>query len=139
MSSHSRLHGNESVRVPWAIDEESVAVTKKFVELKKSLLSYLKELSTQVNEKGTPIMRPMFFEFPDQKTCWFLDQQYMFGPDLLVAPVFNETGEVEFYLPEGEWINYFNKEIVTGGRWIKETHDFMSLPLYQRKECEILK
>lgn len=139
LSSHSRLHGNESVRVPWAIDEESVAVTKKFVELKKSLLSYLKELSTQVNEKGTPIMRPMFFEFPDQKTCWFLDQQYMFGPDLLVAPVFNETGEVEFYLPEGEWINYFNKEIVTGGRWIKETHDFMSLPLYQRKECEILK
>lgn len=138
LSSHSRLHGNDSVRVPWAIDDESVEITRQFSKLKESLLPYLKELAKEASMKGTPLMRPMFFEFPEDKTSWFIDQQYMLGPDLLVAPIFNHAGEVEFYLPKGNWINYFSKNKVAGGKWIKEIHGFDSLPLYIRENGKYL-
>ena len=132
LSSHSRLHGNESVRVPWSIDEEAVDVTRTFTNLKKKLHPYLVETMRDVTANGLPMMRPMLLEFPDDPTAWFLDQQYMLGPDLLVAPVFTASGEVTFYLPAGQWRNYFTDEIVDGGRWITETHGFNSLPLYVR-------
>jgi alpha-D-xyloside xylohydrolase len=132
LSSHSRLHGNESVRVPWSIDEEAVDVTRTFANLKKKLRPYLVETMREVSEKGLPMMRPMLLAFPEDPTAWFLDQQYMLGADLLVAPVFNAEGEVTFYLPAGKWRNYFTDEEKVGGRWVKETHDFHSLPLYMR-------
>ena len=132
LSSHSRLHGNESVRVPWAFDDEAVDVTRKFVKLKQQLMPYLMETSKSANAQGTPMMRAMLLEFPDDRTCWSLDQQYMFGSDLLVAPVFNATGDVEFYLPAGEWTNFFTGAKVVGGRWVRESHGFDSLPLYVR-------
>jgi alpha-D-xyloside xylohydrolase len=137
LSSHSRLHGNESVRVPWAFDEEAVDVTRKFVELKQKLMPYILRAAQDANQNGTPIMRAMLLEFPQDRTCWFLDQQYMFGPDLLVAPVFNAHGTVEFYLPVGDWTNYWTGQTVQGGRWITETHGFDSLPLYVRAGADI--
>ena len=132
LSSHSRLHGNESVRVPWSIDEEAVDVTRTFANLKKKLRPYLVETMREVSEKGLPMMRPMLLAFPEDPTSWFLDQQYMLGPDLLVAPVFSAEGDVTFYLPAGMWRNYFTNEIIEGGRWLTETHGFNSLPLYER-------
>ena len=132
LSSHSRLHGNESVRVPWSIDEEAVDVTRVFVNLKKKLHPYLVETMRDVTAKGLPMMRPILLAFPEDPTAWFLDQQYMLGPDLLVAPVFSAKGEVTFYLPSGKWRNYFTDEIIEGGRWVTETHGFTSLPLYAR-------
>ncbi|CAN2226954.1 COG1501 Alpha-glucosidases, family 31 of glycosyl hydrolases [Candidatus Nanopelagicaceae bacterium] len=133
LSSHSRLHGNESIRVPWSIDEEAVDVTRTFTNLKKKLHPYLLETMREVSEKGLPMMRPMLLAFPDDPTSWFLDQQYMLGPDLLVAPIFNAEGDVTFYLPAGQWRNYFTNEIIEGGRWLTETHGFNSLPLYARR------
>jgi alpha-D-xyloside xylohydrolase len=132
LSSHSRLHGNESVRVPWSIDEEAVDVTRTFVNLKKKLHPYLVEIMKEVTAKGLPMMRPMLLEFPDDPTAWFLDQQYMLGPDLLVAPVLSANGDVTFYLPDGEWRNYFTDQIIQGGRWFTESHGFMTLPLFVR-------
>ncbi len=138
LSSHSRLHGNESVRVPWAFDEEAVDVTRTFVKLKQKLMPYLLEASKAAHQQGTPMMRAMLLEFPGERTCWNLDQQYMFGSDLLVAPVFSATGQVEFYLPEGEWTNFFTGAKEQGGRWVNETHGFESLPLYVRQGSPLL-
>jgi alpha-D-xyloside xylohydrolase len=132
LSSHSRLHGNESVRVPWSIDDEAVEVTRTFANLKKRLHPYLVQTMKAVSEKGLPMMRPMLVEFPEEPTSWFLDQQYMLGPDLLVAPIFNASGEVTFYLPKGIWRNYFTNEEIDGGLWVTEVHGFNSLPLYVR-------
>ncbi len=137
LSSHSRLHGNESVRVPWAFDEEAVDVTRKFTKLKQSLMPYLMETAKEVANTGVPMMRPMLLEFPDDRACQNLDQQYMLGPALLVAPVFNAEGSVEFYLPSGSWTNYFTKQVVEGGRWVSEVHGFDSLPLYIREGFSI--
>jgi alpha-D-xyloside xylohydrolase len=138
LSSHSRLHGNESVRVPWAFDEEAVDVTRKFAKLKQSLMPYLMRAAKEVADTGIPMMRPMFLEFPEDRNCYTIDQQYMLGPDLLVAPVFNAEGKVDFYLPAGKWTNYFTKQVVDGGRWMTEQHGFDSLPLYVREGKSLL-
>src|SRR5262249_18096273 len=67
---------------------------------------------------------------PRDPACAPLDRQYHLGESLLVAPVFDESGEVDFYLPEGRWTHLLSGEARTGGRWYRETHDFMSLPVY---------
>lgn len=131
LSSHSRLHGNSSYRVPWLFDEEAVEVMRYFTKLKCSLMPYLFQTAIQATD-GVPIMRSMNLEFPFDPACDYLDLQYMLGDNLLVAPVFNETGDVYYYLPEGNWTNLLTNQVVSGGRWLKENHDFMSLPLMVR-------
>jgi len=84
-------------------------------------------------ECGLPVMRAMLLEFPDDPVCRVLDRQYMLGPSLLVAPVFQENGEVEFYLPPGLWAPLAGGDAVQGGGWRRERHDFRSLPLYLRE------
>lgn len=132
LSSHSRLHGSSSYRVPWLFDEEACDVLRKFVKLKCALMPYLYEQAVQAHRDGTPMMRPMFVEFPEDRACEPLDKQYMLGDSLLVAPIFKESGEVEYYLPEGTWYNLLTGKKVQGGRWQKEVHDYQSMPLLVR-------
>lgn len=132
LSSHSRLHGSGSYRVPWLFDEEACDVLRKFVKLKCALMPYLYRQAVKAHEEGIPMMRPMFLEFPEDRACETLDRQYMLGDSLLVAPVFKESGEVEYYLPEGTWYNLLTGNEVEGGRWQKEKHDYFSLPLMVR-------
>ena len=132
LSSHSRLHGSTSYRVPWLFDDESVEVVRFFTKLKCRLMPYLYQMAAEAHENGTPMMRPMMMEFPGDPACEYLDRQYMLGDRLLVAPVFRKSGQVDFYLPEGDWYNFFTGECVKGGSWRTETHGFMSLPLYVR-------
>ncbi|MGO1284308.1 MAG: alpha-xylosidase [Brachybacterium sp.] len=137
LSSHSRLHGSSSYRVPWAFDEESVAVARRFTLLKQQLVPYLQQMAVQVNEQGIPMLRPMVLEFPEDRTCHAIDTQYMLGDSLLVAPVFEPDGEVEIYLPEGTWTSVFDGSVETGGRWLRQQHDFMTLPLYVRDGVDL--
>ncbi|WP_420036732.1 alpha-xylosidase [Streptomyces sp. cg28] len=132
LSSHSRLHGNVSYRVPWEFGEEAVDVARRFTLLKHRLMPYLYGVATEAHATGVPAMRPMVLEFPDDPTCRTLDRQYMLGPDLLVAPVFSADGDVEYYLPEGTWTHLLTGEHAQGPGWRRETHGFDSLPLYVR-------
>lgn len=132
LSSHSRLHGSDSYRVPWAFDEEAVEVTRRFTKLKLRLMPYLFAAGQEAHTAGTPVMRPMQLEFAGDPAVDHLDRQYMLGADLLVAPVFSPD-QVEFYLPEGVWTEFFSGRRVEGGRWLRETHGFDSLPLYVRE------
>jgi alpha-D-xyloside xylohydrolase len=118
--------------VPWAFDEEAVEVTRIFTHLKMRLMPYLYAASLEAAAAGTPIMRPMPLEFPDDPAVAYLDRQYMLGADILVAPVFSESGDVEFYLPAGTWTNLLTGEEVNGGSWRRERHGFTSLPVYVR-------
>ena len=133
LSSHSRLHGSSSYRVPWLFDDEASDVLRKFVKLKCRLMPYLYAAAVEAHEHGTPMLRPMMLEFPDDPGCDTLDRQYMLGESLLVAPVFSKAGHVDFYAPEGEWTNILDEHVVKGGGWRKEIHDFMSLPLMVRE------
>lgn len=132
LSSHSRLHGSNSYRVPWEFDNEAVEVARKFTHLKMRLMPYIAGAARAAREHGTPIMRPMLLEFPADRATWDLDTQYMLGPSLLVAPVLSAGGEVDFYLPAGTWTSLLDGTCIQGPRWVHETHDYMSLPLYVR-------
>ncbi|MFE3829828.1 alpha-xylosidase [Streptomyces sp. NPDC059092] len=132
LSSHSRLHGGGSYRVPWMFDEESVDVLRTFTRLKMRLMPYLAGTAEQAHTEGLPMMRPMVMEFPDDPGCAYLDTQYMLGESLLVAPVFSADGTVRFYVPEGSWTSLLTGAIVEGPGWIEETHAFDSLPVLVR-------
>ena len=132
LSSHSRLHGSSSYRVPWLFDDEACEILKEFVNLKCRLMPYLYGQAVRSHTEGRPVLRPMVLDFPQDRACDTLDRQYMFGDALLVAPIFKENGEVQYYLPEGTWYNLITEKEVTGGKWQKETHDYHSLPLMVR-------
>ena len=129
LSSHSRLHGNTSYRVPWLYDEEAVDVLRFFTKLKCKLMPYIFAQAYDASCCGVPLMRAMVLEFNDDPACKYLDQQYMLGESLLVAPVFNPEGEVSYYVPEGIWTNFFTGERIEGGRWKNEKHGYLSIPL----------
>ena len=133
LSSHSRLHGSQSYRVPWLFDEESSVVLRAFTRLKMRLMPYLYQMAVLAHREGVPVLRPMFLEFPDDPACDALDRQYMLGESILVAPVFREDGRVDYYLPEGKWTHLLDGRVAQGGRWMRETYDFMSLPVWVRE------
>jgi alpha-D-xyloside xylohydrolase len=134
MSSHSRLHGSGSARMPWLFDDESIAVLRFFNRLKAKIMPYLMDAAQEAHTHGWPVMRAMVLEFPEDPTCAYLDMQYMLGSALLVAPIFSKDGSVKYYLPEGEWRNLLTDEVVQGGLWRKETHDYFSLGLWVHTE-----
>ncbi|MEJ5308852.1 MAG: alpha-xylosidase [Anaerolineae bacterium] len=138
LSSHSRLHGNSSYRVPWLFDEAGYEgptasdVLRFFTKLKCSLMPYLFDAAIEAHTHGTPMLRAMILEFPDDPGCDTLDRQYMLGGALLVAPIFRSDGVVDYYLPAGRWTNFLSNAVVEGGRWVRETHGYLSLPLMAR-------
>lgn len=132
LSSHSRLHGSDSYRVPWVFDDEAVDVTRSFTRLKMSLMPYLARLGDEAHTEGTPLMRPMVLEFPGDPSAATIDTQYMLGDSLLVAPVFSAEGDVRFYVPDGTWTHLLSGETFTGPRWFAGRYGFDSLPLLVR-------
>ncbi len=137
LSTHSRLHGSTSYRVPWVYDEEAVDVVRFFTRLKLELVPYLYEQAEKTSRTGIPLMRSMALEFEEDPNCRYLDRQYMLGDSFLVAPVFNAEGIAEYYLPQGEWVNYLTGERAQGGVWRREKHDYLSIPLWVRAGSEI--
>ena len=133
LSTHSRLHGSTSYRVPWAYDEESVDVVRYFAKLKARLMPYLYRNAIETAKTGVPMMRSMVLEFTEDRNCAYLASQYMLGDSLLVAPIFNEDGIAEYYLPEGRWTSLLSGDVKEGGRWYKEKHGYLSIPLYVRE------
>ncbi|GIG29000.1 alpha-xylosidase [Cellulomonas marina] len=138
LSSHSRLHGSSSYRVPWAFDDEAVDVTRAFTRLKLRLLPYLGGAAEEATTTGVPVMRAMALEFPRDRAVAGLGTQYVLGGSLVVAPVFSASGDVDVYLPGpaagevGPWTHLLSGERVPGGSWRHERHGFDSLPLYVR-------
>jgi alpha-D-xyloside xylohydrolase len=143
LSSHSRLHGSSSYRVPWLFDEAGLSgptasdVLRFFTKLKCRLMPYLYGAAVEAHEAGVPVMRAMILGFPDDPACDTLERQYMLGPSLIVAPVFSPDGVVDYYLPQGQWTNFLSGEVVGGGRWVREQHGYLSLPLMARPNAII--
>ena len=144
LSSHSRLHGSGSYRVPWVYEEDGEdakcsAVLRECVKRKLSLMPYLLRAGLEAHQTGVPMLRALFLEFPQDLNTYQLDTQYMLGPNLLVAPVFTTEGEATFYVPlsehksEAKWRSWFDYgKTYEGGRWYTETHGFDTMPLLVR-------
>lgn len=131
LSTHSRLHGNSSYRVPWLFDEEACDVLRHFVNLKGKLMPYLYCQAAKTSRSGVPMMRPMVMDFSSDIICRDIETQYMLGEKLLVAPILNDRGECEFYVPDcgGEWTDIQSGERYEGGKYYFGKYDYYSLPL----------
>lgn len=132
MSTHSRLHGSSSYRVPWNFDEESCDVLRFYTKLKGKLMPYLWSQAIKTHEVGVPMMRSMVIAFSNDPACKYLDAQYMLGDNLLIAPVMNEEGIAEFYVPEGTWYDIVTNDVYEGGRYYTRTCNYFEMPILAR-------
>ncbi|MBP5281394.1 MAG: hypothetical protein J6Z22_02735, partial [Lachnospiraceae bacterium] len=101
----------------WRFGEENYPVLKNLIEIRSRLKDYICKFMDEASATGAPIMRPMFWEYPEDEKCYELEDQYFFGSDLLFAPIY-EQGQTErdVYLPEGNWVNVSTKERISGGK-----------------------
>ncbi|HEX7736169.1 MAG TPA: glycoside hydrolase family 31 protein [Ktedonobacteraceae bacterium] len=131
-----RAHGN-STRLPWELGPQALELFRSYARLRYRLLPYIYTYACIAAETSLPILRPMLLEFPDDPITYTLDLQYMFGAELLVAPIYNERGERTVYLPEGQWIDFWTREVLSGPRTLALQVPMEALPLYVRANALI--
>lgn len=122
-------HSNEL----WSYGEEAFAVMKKQLDLRLTLKPYIEGLMREASISGAPLLRTMFYEFPDDEICWELTDQYMFGPDYLVAPILH-AGELErtVYLPDGAWEDISDGTVHTGGQTVCVQAPIERIPVFKK-------
>ncbi len=138
LSSHSRLHGSSSYRIPWAYDDEAVDVVRFFTKLKARLMPYIYSTSVFATQTGVPTMRSMVMEYTEDLTCHYLDKQYMLGDNLLVAPIFNDESIGEYYLPKGSWTEFLTGEKMEGGNWVRKEYGYLDMPILVKENSIIV-
>ena len=117
----------------WSYGEELERIMRKGYDLRKSLQPYLEKIYREAHENGSPLMRAMFYEFPEDPRCWELSDQYMFGPDYLVAPVLCPgAASREVYLPAGKWQDIRTGETLEGGRTVIADAPIDSIPVFRK-------
>lgn len=132
-SSHCRLHGT-STRQPWAYGERALQILKKFIGIRYELMPYILENARACVEEGISFLRPLFLEHPDDPTVYGISDEYYFGRDMLVCPVFGGDGARRMvYLPSGIWKDYFTGEVYTGGRWMELACPLDYMPVFEKK------
>ena len=134
--SHSRFHGT-TPREPWEYGKKSIDICKKYILLRYRLIPYIYSYAYIANKTGIPIVRAMVLEFQDDHNTYDKDLQYMFGRELLVAPIFNETNIRNIYLPAGKWLDYWDKKEYTGPINIRYYAPLDRLPLFIRENSII--
>ena len=127
------LHTGQPTEM-WALGDDMFALMKQGYDLRISLKPYLKRIYQEAHDNGSPLIRAMFYEFPEDEKCWNLPDQYMFGPDYLVAPVFTpDTFERSVYLPQGSWQEIHTGETYTGGQTVTAKAPIHYIPVFKRQ------
>lgn len=117
-TSHSRVHGFPP-REPWEFSKEFSDLFRKMIELRYRLMPYIFTQAALASENGLPLLKAMLLNYPGDPTVWELQDQYMFGDDMLIAPLLEENvSERKVYLPEGKWIDYQTRKIYEGNQWV---------------------
>lgn len=123
----------------WSFGEDNYEILKKYLFVRENMRPYIRECMRAASESGAPVMRPLFFDFPEDKKCWETEDVYMFGPDVLVAPVM-ELGARErtLYLPEGaEWKDAVSGNLYEGGRTVTVDAPLSVIPVFVRDGKDI--
>lgn len=124
-------HNSGAENEIWSYGEEVYEICKKYILLREKLRPYIKALMEEAHQKGTPVMRPLFYDFPVDSRCWEITDEYMFGPDMLVAPVlYEKQRERQVYLPDGAWRNLNDKKVYTGGQVICSDAPIDTIPVF---------
>jgi alpha-D-xyloside xylohydrolase len=129
--SHARAHGHTAPREPWAYGEPALSIFRRYAQLRYRLLPYLYAAARRAPE-GNPIARPLVYDHPSDPATYHIDDAYLLGPDLLVAPMFKPRGARDVYLPAGAWYDYWTDRRLDGARWIRYDAELETLPLFVR-------
>ncbi len=123
----------------WSYGPEVYEICKKYLEIRYRIKPYIEKLMREAHEKGTPVIRPLFYDFHEDKTAWQVEDQYMFGPDVLVAPIlYPKMEKRKVYLPEEtDWKNAWTGEEFQGGQTIEVDAPIDIIPLFLRKGVEL--
>ncbi len=133
----SRAHGPKTE--PWAYGEKALSCIEKYIRLRYKLFPYIYSMAHKAYFNKTPIMRPLFYDYFDDKNTYDCDYQYLFGDGFMVAPIYDESGRNDFvatrkvYFPEGEWIDFNTGDVISGGSEYDISADLKTLPLYIKK------
>lgn len=153
-----RLHGDREPRQPqfgttggatccsggpnevWSYGEEVYEICKKYMFLREKLRPYTRTLMEEAHQKGTPVMRTLFYMYPQDKKCWEIEDEYLYGPEILVAPILCAGQRSrEVYLPEGEtWIEYATGKKYEGGQTIEAVADLDTIPVFLKEGSNAL-
>ena len=114
LSSHTRAHGAPPTE-PWLISEGFTNAFRDCAEMKYKLMPYVYAQAKDCSNRGLPMVRALFVEFPHDKGAWLVEDEYMFGSQILVAPMLEAGSEREVYLPKGKWIDYQDGAVYEGG------------------------
>lgn len=129
--SHSRMHG-DSPREPWAFGARALEIVRKMVAFRYTLFPYLYSTAYEAHITGMPVMRALPLAFPHDSNCLGKDLEYVIGPWLLVAPIYDPSGHRSVYLPEGSWIHWWTGERHDGGKSLSVTAPVEHFPLFVR-------
>ncbi len=141
MQYHSEFNHHRTPsrdRTPWNIaertgDDRVLALSKRFIMLREALAPYLERSARETIATDRPLMRPLFFDWPDDPEVWNAPTQWMLGPDLMVAPVLEKGAErARVYLPEGDWIDVWTGESTSGGQTIDVDVPIDRIPVFAR-------
>jgi alpha-D-xyloside xylohydrolase len=130
-TSHARAHGNPP-REPWLYGEQAETIFRQYDELRYRLMPYIYSEAVLCGQTSTPLLRPLLLDYPEDQTVYGVDDEYLFGRSLLVAPILTSDKQRHAYLPPGQWVNYWSKETVEGEQWIEIDAPLDMLPLYVR-------
>jgi alpha-D-xyloside xylohydrolase len=130
-SSHARAHGTPP-REPWAFGEEAEALFRRYDELRYRLIPYLYSEAVECGQSSLPMVRALVIDYQSDPTTHTVEDVYLLGRDLLVAPVLDESTHRRLYLPPGTWIDYWRKVSYSGGRWIEVDAPLEIMPLFVR-------
>ncbi len=114
LSSHTRAHGAPPTE-PWLISESFTQAFRECAEMKYRLMPYVYAQAKDCSERGLPMVRALFVEFPEDKGAWLVEDEYMFGSQMLVAPLMESGNSRDVYLPKGKWIDYQSGKVYDGG------------------------
>ena len=132
-NSHMRLHGGPPrYREPWNFSPETQIIFRELVGLRYRLIPYLYTEAKASAREGLPVLRHLAFEFQDDPTSWNIDDQFMFGESIMVAPILSEKNSRNVWIPPGVWFDAWNGEKIEGPRWIQVTAELDKVPFYYR-------
>lgn len=116
-TSHSRVHGFPP-REPWEFSQDFLEIFRKLTEMKYRLMPYIYAQAALCARNGWPFLKALLFNYPDDPGCWFIEDEYLFGDDILVAPIMETNRKSRrVYLPEGKWIDYLSAKEYSGLTW----------------------
>ncbi len=131
--------GSGAANEIWSYGEENYEIMKNFLMIREKMRPYIRRVMKEISETGAPVIRPLFFDFPEDPEAWNVENAHMFGPDILVSPVTEPGVSVwQVYLPAGtRWVESATGRIYDGGQTVEAYAPLSVIPVFIRENSGV--